>query len=255
MTASRPSTAARVDLTPGSLHGLLPPPDELRTGAIVLVHGAWVGEWSWLPVLPHLSTSGRPVHLVSLTGQGIRRHQLSADITLADHAADVTAVLDTFDLCDVTLVAHSYGGRVVTAALPAIGERLAAIVYLDAHAPVAPDAGQPPERAAIAAAHGGLLPFGGYDHDVELLDERARAWFRARTVAHPYQTFTAAWQHPIPEHVRRTYVYATESPNSRFTAYAAAARTDPTWRYRELAGPHFLMFTHPGEVAEIILTA
>ncbi len=52
----------------------LPPPIARRERAIVLVHGAWVGEWSFTPILPLLEASGRPVHLVSLTGHGSRRH-------------------------------------------------------------------------------------------------------------------------------------------------------------------------------------
>jgi pimeloyl-ACP methyl ester carboxylesterase len=238
------------------MNAVLPPPAELRDRAIVLVHGAWVGEWSWCPILPQLHASGRPVYNVSLTGQGTRRHQHGAHITLDDHVADVVGVFDTFDLTGVTLVGHSYGGRVVTAAVPHVAPRLAAIVYLDAHAPVAPDPGQPAERHDVAAANGGLLPFGGYEHDVELLgNDVARQWFLDRVVMHPFQTFTAPWQHPLPGSVRKTYVFATESPGSRFGTYATAARADPEWAYHELAGAHFLMFSHPDEVAEIILTA
>lgn len=234
----------------------LPPARAVRDQAIVLVHGAWVGEWSWLPVVPLLQASGRPVYNVSLTGQGARRHQGGPHVTLADHVADVVGTIDTLDLTGITLVGHSYGGRVTTAAAPHVADRLQAMVYLDAHAPSAPDAGQPPERIALAADHGGLLPFTGYDHDVELLPtEEARRWFLERTVAHPFQTFTTEWQHPVPAGVRPTYVFATESPGTRFGGYAAGAAADPAWRYLELPGPHFLMFSHPDEVAEIILTA
>ena len=233
---------------------VLPPPDEVTRGAIVLVHGAWVGEWCWLPLLPDLA--GRPVYTVSLTGHGARRHESGPHITLDDHVADVVGLIDTLDLTDVTLVGHSYGGRVITPAIPEVAHRLAAVVYLDAHAPVAPDPGQSPERDAAAAANGGMLAFGGYEHDVDLLgSDAARTWFTERLVEQSYATFTAPWQHPLPDHVTKTFVYATDSPNSRFTAYAEACRTHPEWRYHELAGPHFLMFSHPVEVAEIILSA
>jgi pimeloyl-ACP methyl ester carboxylesterase len=238
------------------MNTVLPPPAELRDRAIVLVHGAWVGEWSWLPVLPLLQASGRPVYNVSLTGQGARRHEHGPHITLADHVADVVGVFDTFDLTNVTLVGHSYGGRVITGAAAQVPSRLGAIVYLDAHAPVAPDPGQPAERYESAAANGGLLPFGGYEHDVELLgSELARQWFLDRVVMHPFQTFTAPWQCPVPDGVRKTYVFATDSPGSRFGTYAHAAEADPVWAYHELPGAHFLMFTHPDEVADIILNA
>ena len=234
----------------------LPPSPALRDRAIVLVHGAWVGEWSWLPVVPLLQASGRPVYNISLTGQGARRLAGGAHVTLADHVADVVGVIDTFDLTAVTLVGHSYGGRVITAAATQVAECLHAMVYLDAHAPCAPDAGQPADRIALAEANGGLLPFTGYDHDVELLPTvAAREWFLERTVAHPFQTFVTDWQHPIPPGVQPTYVFATESPGTRFGGYAQGAANDPSWRYVELPGPHFLMFSHPTDVADIILAA
>ena len=62
---------------------MLPPDISLRRHAIVLVHGAWTGDWSWSPVLPLLAESGRPVHNVALTGYGSRSHLLTPDITLA----------------------------------------------------------------------------------------------------------------------------------------------------------------------------
>lgn len=222
----------------------------------MLVHGAWVGEWCWEPVLERLAATGRPVHNVSLTGHGARRHAGGPHVTLADHVADVIGVVDTFDLTEVTLVGHSYGGRVITAALPYVADRLAAVVYVDAHAPCAPDAGVPEGWYASADAEGGMLPFTGYDDELAgLFGEAALAWIRARTTAHPLLTFTAPWQHPIPPGVRATYVAATGRPESRFADYALGAANDPAWRSLGLPGGHFLMFSHPDEVADAIVTA
>jgi pimeloyl-ACP methyl ester carboxylesterase len=233
----------------------LPPGPTVRHRAIVLVHGAWVGEWCWLPVLPYLTAAGRPVYTVSLTGHGTRRHESGPHVTLGNHVADVLAVLDTYDLDDVTLVGHSYGGRVITPAALAAARRLAALVYLDAHAPVADDPGQPPDRHATAAANGGMLPFQGYEHDVDLLLPAAREWFLERIAEQSFATFTDPWQVELPPDVRKTFVYASANPGSRFTTYAEASAADPAWQYHELPGPHFLMFSHPEEVAEIILGA
>lgn len=223
---------------------------------IVLVHGAWVGEWSWLPIVPRLQTSGRAIHNVSLTGQGARRHQAGNHLHLIDHVDDVVGVIDTLDLRGVTLVGHSYGGRVITGVAGRVPDRLTAMVYLDAHAPIAPDPGQTPERLAAAEANDGMLPFGGYDLDPEHFGGTAGvAWCRERIVDHPMACFTDPWVVELPDHVAKTYVYAAGPEPSKFAGYSAAAKSDPGWQHLEVEGPHFLMFSHPDEVAALILGA
>lgn len=232
----------------------LPPPLERRARAIVLVHGAWVGEWSFTPILPLLEASGRPVHCVSLTGHGARRHESGPHVTLDHHVADVVGVVDTLDLVDITLVGHSYGGRVITAAYPRVAHRVARLVYLDAHAPIAPDTSQSAERVAQAEANGGMLPFEIYDPDpAEVGGEEGKAWFMERIMPQSFATFTAPLGPQLPDHVAKTYVFATKDLPSRFERYAAAAREHPAWDYAELPASHWLMFSHPAEVADIIL--
>jgi len=59
----------------------------------------------------------------------------------------------------------------------------------------------------------------------------------------------------LPDGVRRTYVFATGDEPTRFAGYAAGARHDPAWEYTELTGSHWLMFSHPDEVAQVILSS
>jgi pimeloyl-ACP methyl ester carboxylesterase len=232
----------------------LPPPLARRRRAIVLVHGAWVGEWSWAPVLPLLEAAGRPVFAVSLTGHGARRHESGPHVTLADHVADVVGVILTHDLDEITLVGHSYGGRVISSVYPVVADRIAAMVYLDAHAPIAPDTGQTPERAAAAAANGGMLPFFAlYEPDPdEFGGPDGVAWFKARVMPQSFATFTEPMPGPLPDELPKTYVYATGVDESRFGQYAAAAAGHAAWTYAELPGSHWLMFSHPAEVAALI---
>jgi pimeloyl-ACP methyl ester carboxylesterase len=240
----------RLVLTP-----VLPPPIERRRGAIVLVHGAWVGEWSWSPVLPALEASGRPVVNVSLTGHGMRSHQAGPHVTQADHVADVVGAVTTLDLEAITLVGHSYGGRVISAVAQQMPERIERMVFVDAHAPTAPDSGNTPERNAIAAANGGMFPFSEeYAPDPsEVGGEVGVAWFLARTLPQSFATFTEPMPSSLPDGIDRCYVFATGYSPTRFGGYAAAAKDDPDWEYVELPGSHWLMFSHPAEVADIIL--
>jgi pimeloyl-ACP methyl ester carboxylesterase len=231
----------------------LPPPLAQRGEAIVLVHGAWVGEWCWAPVLPLLAVSGRPVHAVSLTGHGIRRRELGPHITLEDHVADVVAVIETLDLVDITLVGHSYGGRVINLAYRQVPDRVARMVFLDAHAPLAPDTGQTSERLAEALLHDGMLPFQGYDPDpAEVGGPDGVAWFMERVVPQSFATFSAIGP-PLPDPLPKTYVAATGYSPSRFGHYADAAEGNPHWHFVALPASHWLMFSHPREVADIIL--
>lgn len=234
----------------------LPTPSATRDRAIVLVHGAWVGEWSWLPIEATLRASGRPVHVVSLTGQGARRHQGGPHVTLSDHVADVVGVIKTFDLTNVVLVGHSYGGRVITRVWDEIADRIGHLVFVDGHAPVAPETGQTPERIAAAEANGGMLPFAGYNPDPELVGGEAGVeWFLHRTVHMPWACLTEEWQRDLPDALAKTFVFAAANQPSRFAAYAEVIEQHPHWDYHVLDGPHFLMMSHPEEVSSIILNA
>ena len=233
---------------------MLPPPLDRRTDAIVLVHGAWVGEWSWTPVLPALEASGRSVHAVSLKGHGARRHESAPSVTLADHVADVVGLIESYDLESLTLVGHSYGGRVITDAYALIADRVRRLVYLDAHVPVIPTTGGPDDRASIAAAHGGMLPFDGYDPDpAEVGGPPGVAWFMERVVPQSYATFTEPLVGDLSGAVDKVYVFARGATPSRFSPYADVIRSDPSWEFHELESSHWLMFAHPDDVARIIL--
>ncbi len=234
---------------------IFPPADSDRRGAVVLVHGAWVGEWSWTPVLPALRASGRAVHAVSLTGHGSRRHQSGPHVSLGDHVADVVGLIETLDLVDITLVGHSYGGRVVTQVYDHVAARISSMVYLDAHAPVAPEPPQSAERLAAVEANGGMLPFTDYEPSLDLVGgQRGYDWFMQRVMPQSFQCFTAPWQVPLPDELSKLFIFAGGDEPNRFARYAEVCRDHPHWDYLELRGTHFLMFTNPDEVAAAILT-
>jgi pimeloyl-ACP methyl ester carboxylesterase len=101
----------------------------------VLVHGAWIGSWSWTRIAPLLREQGAEVYAESLTGLGDRSHLSSRRIGLGTHIADVQSTIEHLDLERVTLVGHSYGGFVATGVADAIPERVCKLIYLDANVP------------------------------------------------------------------------------------------------------------------------
>jgi len=199
----------------------LPPAGAMRERAIVLVHGAWVGEWCWSPVESALRASGRAVHAVALR-----------------------------------LVGHSYGGRVITQVAARAPERISSLVFLDAHAPNGPDPGIPPPWVDLAEEHGGMLPFTGYEPDpADVGGQAGLDWFLKRVAPQSMGCFREPWQTDLPPSVGKVFVYATGNQPSRFEGYAQSCREDPAWSYHEVDGPHFLMITNPAEVVEIVLDA
>lgn len=90
--------------------------------ALLLVHGAWHGAWCWQPVLDRLGASGI--------------HAVAVDLPFTSFEHDVAAVQDAATALgpDVIVCGHSYGGRLVSAAVgavPAAGH----LVYLSAQLP------------------------------------------------------------------------------------------------------------------------
>jgi pimeloyl-ACP methyl ester carboxylesterase len=89
---------------------------------IVLVHGAFAESSSWDPVIDRLTSAGHPV--------------IAAANPLRRLAADAEAVSDVVRSIDgpVVLVAHSYGGAVISNVAPDSGD-ITGLVYVNGFAP------------------------------------------------------------------------------------------------------------------------
>jgi pimeloyl-ACP methyl ester carboxylesterase len=197
------------------------------------------------------------VHAVTLTGDGERAHLRHPGIRLADHIADVVALVEAEELRGAVLVGHSYGGQVITGAadrlLAAHGpDALRGLVYVDAMLPLPGEGwGQQhtPEtvaaRTAAARAHGHALPppdaadFGitGADRD----------WLNRRQVPHPFGPYRdpldfdlARWS-ALPRHFIdcNAPAYPTIAPSRE------RARSLPGFTVSEIATGHCPMVTAP----------
>ena len=238
--------------------------------AVVLVHGAFYGSWSWRRLIPLLRAAGHEVSAPSLTGLGERVHLAGPGIDLDTHVADVVNHLFYEDLVDVTLVGWSYGGTVITGVAGRVPERLRQLVYLDA---VVPEDGQSlfdaddyseAERAAEwakgqAAGTPGFQPAATDWLFERLPPEADPAWIAARVTPHPVATLAqpVRAESPAAAALPRAYLYCTVGKEwdeaHLFYRTLARIRRDPAWRFREVAAEHIGPLTTPAPVAEALL--
>ncbi len=230
---------------------------------LALVAGSNLGGWAWERVTPDLVANGHDVHPLTLTGFGDRAHLASPQVTLSTHVADIVAAIETADLHDVVLVAHSYSGAPASVAAAQVAPRIARVVYVAASIPRpgmsvfdvgGPEFEQGVRGAADAVGDGWLVPmvsdeildavFG--DHGLSADD---KAWLRARGVGQPIGCFTE----PAPDDLSaldtlpRTYVVCEGDPGD-----PPVAPGTPGWDVVSVATGHWPMVTAPAELAAVI---
>lgn len=221
----------------------------------VLVHGTfqWGGQWD--PLSSLLKKEGYSVHAPSMTGLGEREHLLSKQTGLSTHINDITNYITWLDLKEVILVAHSYGGAVITGVADKIGDRIAHVVYIDTvplnHGENILDAfGE--EVAAIAQ---------------KSVEESGDGWLiTAETLreplptmrSHPWKTYTDRIDLQGSAPTFGTIIIATESAETfdfMRTKQAPARAKARGWELHTVEGPHPLQETSPSKekVAAILL--
>lgn len=90
---------------------------------ILLIHGAGGSHLDWGMPIRKLSSLA-----VDLNGHG--RSPGEGHLTLADHAADLVALLDALDIDQITLVGHSMGGGIALTLALAYPDRVARLVLV-----------------------------------------------------------------------------------------------------------------------------
>ena len=143
---------------------------ELIPATVVLVHGNFLGPWSWSDVTEILANAQVSVKTVRLPSSTTNRTGPRGD--LYEDATQVRAVLDSLR-GPVVLCGHSYGGAVITeaaagphpavrrlvcltGAAPDVGERLASLVSAAEESDGAADAA----REAVRLRPDGMIELG-----------------------------------------------------------------------------------------------
>ena len=230
----------------GSVQAAAPP----RVRNVVLVHGAYADGSCWSEVIPHLQRAGLNVAAVQNPLQSL--------------AEDCAFTRRTLALQDgpTVLVAHSYGGEVITET--GMDPKVSALVYCSARAP---DANE--DYTALAKtypappASAGVVHSGGY---AQLSEEaflrdfagsvdpiKARMLFavqgRISDTLFDAKVTQAAWRSK-PSFYQVSTEDRTINPDlERFMAKRMKAKTI------ELPASHLGIITHAREIADLILEA
>lgn len=229
--------------------------------AFVLVHGAWHGGWCWQRVAATLRAKDHAVFTPSLTGLGDRAHLLTASINLSTHIADITGMVESYDLEDVVLCGHSYGGLVISGVADQMPDRIRALVYLDALVPedgqsmfdTIPDAIADGFRKQAEDGDGySVPPMTAEQFNVNQADA---AWMNRKCSNHPLASFAE----PLSlngrhlEVARRMYVLAAgfDHPGTKAAYETVKARSG--WESEIMQGGHDLMIDNPDAVTDVLL--
>ncbi|MFG1709637.1 alpha/beta fold hydrolase [Nonomuraea sp. M3C6] len=225
----------------------------------VLVHGSWLGGWSWDRVRPVLEQRGHRVFAPTLAGMAGRRHLAAPRMGLSVHIREIVELMEQQDVTDAILVGHSYGGMVIAGTGGLIPGRIRRLCYIDG---LLPRSGQsafdliPLMKEHFSQSPPGL-PWMSSPADPALFgvdDENDRRWLEERVTPVPRRTVEEAL--PVVDDAAReaipaTYVHCARLPFLNETAKLAAQRG---MQVITLAGVgHLAMVTHPQVLAQELL--
>jgi pimeloyl-ACP methyl ester carboxylesterase len=131
------------------------PRDDPANGsnAVILIHGAWQGSWAWDLVVPKLKKQGLNPIAIDLPGNGFNDSVALQDVSLHSYLDCIEDIIGQLE-GKVSLVGHSGGGQIMTAAADRFADRIDRLIYVAGFAlPNGQNFGQVQE---IIAGEGGL---------------------------------------------------------------------------------------------------
>jgi pimeloyl-ACP methyl ester carboxylesterase len=226
----------------------------------VLVHGGFFGGWCWRRVADVLRVHGHRAFTPTLTGVGERAHLLDESVSLATAVTDVVALIESEELTNVVLVAHSLGGVTLGGIADRIPGRIRSLVYLDAVVvpagstalDMAP-AGEADRRSGGLTASGtAMLPFPA--EVLGVTDPDDAAWIERRMTPQPIQPYLdiVELDHPLGNGLPCTYISCTEPAYPPVEPSRELARS-LGWAWRELACSHNAMIVAPGSLTDLLV--
>jgi pimeloyl-ACP methyl ester carboxylesterase len=173
---------------------------------------------------------------------------------------DIVRLVQSYDLSDIVLVGHSYGGMVVSGVAERAESAIRSLVFLDAFVPqdgkslfdyLTEERRKQNEALAAESGYRTLPPPAAAFFNV---NEKDRAWVDSKCVPQPYRTFVEKAQlGGARERIKKkTYVRAEGYPSAYFAGFYDKLRVDPAWTVIGLPCGHDIMVDMPERLAEIL---
>jgi len=189
---------------------------------------------------------------------GDRVHLATQAINLSTHIQDVVSLIQSYDLDDVILCGHSYGGMVITGVAGRLADRIKTLFYIDG---CVPDDGQSlfdivgPIRAGAmldAAGQTGVMmaPPSAEFFKVNAHDSE---WVDRMCTPHPLACFIEKLCHTGSESqvVNRTYVCSARYHSINKPTYERV-KSLPDWKTALIDCGHDVMIDEPEALSMLL---
>lgn len=231
---------------------------EAASGTFLLLHGTYLGGWSWRPVADVLRQHGHRVLAPSLDGCGERHGAMRPGIDTETQAAEIAELVRFEDLRDVVVVGTSSGGTVAAKAAETVPERVNRLVFVDA---LLLDDGQSvrdvvnsPPTAHMDEVSMGPSASQLRERTFADLAPELREWAVARTTLHPTLTITRPVSLPrffdMSWDARVIWCSGSKYPGEEHQRHYAD-RLGAEWI--EMKEGHYPFLTAPRELAALIV--
>lgn len=110
-------------------------PNTSKGGHIVLIHGSWMGGWSWEAVQAELEANGCASSAPTLAGLGDDVPPSDEAVGLGTHVAEMLAYVDALESGRIVVVGHSYGAMVAAAVADRRRDRVEQLIVVDGFLP------------------------------------------------------------------------------------------------------------------------
>lgn len=230
---------------------------------VILVPGAWSGDWVWEPTADELRRKGFKADAVTL--RGLEADQPSAaiaEVHLQDHVEQVAALVAS-TATPVVLVGHSYSSMVTSQVADRVDRLVVGLIHFGGFMPkdgrsLLDDWGDSPsarerERQEITEAGNLWLPprRQALEHEWDLTDAD-RSLLAEQFTPHPGRTVTdPARLDADPSGQPTTYVILSPEDASAEGGAIEAAAPDG-WRVERLVSGHWPMLSRTDEVVDLI---
>ncbi|TWI13071.1 alpha/beta fold hydrolase [Sphingobacterium siyangense] len=228
----------------------------------VLVHGAWVGGWCWDPIVNILTSLGHTVYAPTMPGLGDEDPNEKKAITLSDHVNSIVKLIKNQNLSDIILVAHSYGGAVITGVADRMKDYISKLVYIDAfilqNGQSVLSLNKDEDQVAIvkqAKENNGTVPPVFGPQDLGAIGPEVGQALMTKMRFQPLNTFVQqlGLANEVGNNLPLTYIAFDQPELVQIKPFVEYVRNKAEWKFYSIKAGHMGIMTHPSFVADLLL--